>query len=85
MSRRRHCRPANARSCDFQRRQGCRRVMVKLGLGLLMRQREPDPELETVRARTSAPHFGTRAFRMDDAASRGHPIDVARSDRLVRS
>jgi hypothetical protein len=59
--------------------------MVKLGLALLMRQREPNPELETVRARTSAPHFGTRAFGMDDAASRGHPVDVARSDGLVRS
>ena len=59
--------------------------MVKLGLGLLMRQREPDPKLETVRARTSAPQFGTRAFGMDDAASRGHPIDIARPNGVVRS
>jgi hypothetical protein len=50
-----------------------------------MRQWEPDPELETVRARTSAPQFGTRAFGMDDAASCGHPIDIARPNGLVRS
>src|ERR1700751_1653477 len=59
--------------------------MVKLGFGLLMRQREPNPELETVRARTSVPHFGTRAFGRDDTASGGHPIDIAWPNRLVRS
>jgi hypothetical protein len=59
--------------------------MLELGFGFLAGQWESDPELKPVQARTRAVQFRTSSFGMYDAASRGHPVDIARANGLFRS
>lgn len=59
--------------------------MVEFRLGFLVFQRECDPQLKPVHAGTGEPQFLWSSFGMHDAASGGHPIDVTRPNRLVRS
>jgi hypothetical protein len=58
---------------------------MKLRRRLLVGARQTHPQLDAVDRRTGGAQRGTGAFRVDDAAPRGHPVDVAGDDRLVRA
>jgi len=64
-------------------RERIRRVVVKLGLGFLVRYRQGRPELQTVHLRAVAAELGTRTLGVHDATARGHPVDLTGADRLV--
>ena len=68
-----------------QRRQRAGRVVMKLRRRLLVGARQAHPQLDAVDRRAGGAQRGTGAFRVNDAAPRGHPVDVAGDDRLVRS
>ncbi len=70
-----HARGGNPR----QRRLG---MMAERGIGELVLFRERDPGLQALQARARAAQLRRGALRMNDAVPSGHPVDIARCDRL---
>ena len=66
-------------------RQARCRVMDERRLALLFRLRQRHPGLDAVRPRTAVrvAHLRRRALGVHDAASRHHPVHVARADHLL--
>src|SRR5262249_19295490 len=52
---------------------------------LLFLPGKSDPGLDPEKAGVGGAQLGRRALRMHDAAARGHPVDLTRTDRLNRS
>jgi len=56
--------------------------MAERGIGELVLFRQRDPGLKALQARAGAAQLRRGALRMNDAVPGGHPVDVARRDRL---
>jgi len=64
------------------RRVMLRRVMLELRGAFLFRFRQPDPGLDVVHAHAARTIFRCSAFGVNNAATRGHPVDRAGFDHL---
>ena len=60
---------ANAGASDIDQGERICLVMVKFGIGFLVCQRERNPELKAMQARTGAPQFGPCSFGLNDATA----------------
>ena len=68
-----------------QRRQCLARVMGESGLDLLGVARQRHPGLNAGQLAAARPHLRAGSLGMGDPPSGGHPVHVARSDRLQRA
>src|SRR5207237_5051233 len=75
----------DARIALIEERQPRGLGVLEARLGLLFARRQPDPELDARERRSARAQRARRALRMHNAAPGGHPIDVARADRLHRA
>ena len=67
----------------FRLGQRVPRVVLEMGLAVFLVLRQRDPGLDAEHLPLGVPDFVAGAFGVDDAATGRHPVDVARTYRLL--